>query len=182
MRKTIKCYSHIHGKVEYVMDNIAKYRINRNWIGFLSLSSSFAILGVLISLALSYYSAITGRLSVIVAASNITPLEQEIYGYYALNGRWPDSPDELDMLQDEQYQSGERGNFILEKGSLHVTLVSQDKNVNGKVISFRKATFHDQQDTPTLWLCGYQPIPDGMIVDVKNRTNLDIQYMTSRCK
>lgn len=149
---------------------------------FFSITASLAILGILVATGLKSYSNIPGMVTVAGAFYSAEPVISEIYTFYALHQRWPDEDDALRTLQSEEYYNGMKGEYVLENGSLHIVIDSHLQSVGGKTLSFRKAVFPDQTDASTLWLCGYQPVPEGMVVDVENRTDIDVKYLIARCK
>ena len=156
--------------------------IDNIFTSFVSVSFSLGILGVVIALALKFYVLLPGQVTITGILSSVDPLITEIYTYYALNGRWPNKADDIPMLQDDAYIGSYKGRIILDKGSLHVIVKSSYLALNGKTISFRKAVFPEQVGGTTFWLCGYKPVPAGMVVDTENRTNIDKKYMIARCK
>lgn len=149
---------------------------------FFSIAASLAILGILVAAGLKSYSNIPGMVTVAGAFYSAEPVINEIYTFYALQQRWPDEDDALRTLQSEEYYNGMNAEYALEKGSLHIVIDSHLQGINGKTLSFRKAVFPDQPDASTLWLCGYQPVPPGMVVDVENRTDIETKYLIARCK
>jgi hypothetical protein len=149
---------------------------------FISVASAVIILGLLTGTAIRSYSVVPVRVEVAGIHSSVYPVISDMYTFYAIHNRWPEDISDVKTLNDKEYASGKFGRFILDHGSVHVVIRSANQELNGKVISFRKSEVPDQIDAPMLWLCGYEAVPKGMVVDTVNRTNIDKKYMTGGCK
>lgn len=138
------------------------------------------LIGVLIGLAARSYSK-TKRVVIVSHALSLSAIiKDDIYTYYAFYGRWPNS---ADLKRIPQYVNEFKGIKKIEvvRGSIFITYNEKYFSFNNKVLVFRKAQFINVPGSPINWLCGYQSVPEGMTVDVENKTTISKEYMPKGC-
>ncbi len=138
------------------------------------------VIGVLVGLAVKPYASTLKITSAMSAVSVASFLKSEVYRFYVIHNRWPDSED---IVIDEYYRKELKDirEIRIDKGSIDIEF----NNISGlksQVLSFRKAEFKNVPGSTLIWLCGYQPVPNGMTVDKVNRTSINRSELPHICK
>ncbi len=156
--------------------------INREIYYLFQFCAVIIIIGILISNASKHYLTILKISTSTAALASSGPLKSEIHAFYVKYGYWPDNQH---FKQLGEYINNTVTDIIIEKGSFHLYFnkkFNHDSNSAPQVLSFRKAQFQTQLDTPIWWICGYSEVPEGMITNVKNKTTIDKKYLHKVCQ
>ncbi len=163
------------------MRTVQQHYIDRSFHIFVQLATAAIIIGLLTSIAVQYYLRTFQVSLTSVALSMSGPLKSEIHAFYIKNGFWPNTND-FTQLGDYLQKDATVSDIIIENGSFHFRLNSKFAVLGGQVLSFRKAEFTQELDTPLWWLCGYAATPKGMQVDVDNKTSINKKYLPRICQ
>jgi len=139
------------------------------------------IIGLLGGVAVKSYSNTLKVASTVSAVSAVSFLKSRIYRFYAMQNRWPNTDD---IVLDEYYRKNLKDirEIRIDKGSIDIVFTMARNDNNLKILSFRKAEFKNVPGSTLIWLCGYQPIPNGMTVDKENNTTLNRSELPHICK
>ena len=155
--------------------------INRDFLIFFKLCAALTIIGLLTAKASQYYMSYFALAATSAIQGTAGPLKSEIHVFYLKNGYWPNTTD-FKRLNSYLGDSKTVSNIVIEKGSFHLQLRSNISIVGGQTLSFRKAEFSQQLDTPLWWVCGYSKVPDDMNTNVENKTNINKKYLQRICQ
>jgi type IV pilus assembly protein PilA len=78
-------------------------------------------------------------------------------------------------------------NFIssvsVEDGAIHITFGNRaNGSLKGKILTLRPAVVSDAPIVPVTWVCGYAAAPDKMTIQGRNKTNVPMSYLPSKCR
>lgn len=155
-------------------------RLNISQVLLIEAIICITLIGILAGLQARSFSRTEKVVKVFHAVSLSVLLKQDIYTYFAFYGRWPNTID-LKNIPQRVDESKEIKKVDVVKGSIFITYNENNFSFNNKVIAFRKAEFIGVPGTPVNWLCGYQQVPNGMTVDVENKTTINKEYMPRGC-
>ncbi len=158
--------------------------INREMYYLFQFCTVIIIIGILISNASKYYLTVLKISSTTAALGLSGPLKSEILAFYVRHGYWPDTH-HFKQLNEYIGKDNTVTDVIIDKGSFHLYLnkkFNHNSNSDLQILSFRKAQFQTQLDTPIWWICGYSKVPEGMITNVENKTTIDKKYLHKVCQ
>ena len=139
------------------------------------------LVGLLAGFALKSYSS-TLRVSYTVQAISVSSfLKSQIYHFYAVQRRWPNTED-IVLNKDYTDQLNNIKEITIDEGSIDIEFYSSRNNRDSEILSFRKAVFNDMPGSSLIWLCGYQPVPSGMTVVKVNKTTVNRSDLPHICK
>lgn len=159
-----------------------KYLLERRARMLFELMFVFILLGALIYNAISGYQTALQMSSVTNSLAVITYLKTHMYYHYAMYGRWPDTRDLQDKITEITQISREIASIEIQRGNVVITYNDHYFHLNQHKLSFRKAQVANQTGTPVIWLCGREIMPEGMLTDIENVTDLPDNLLPRMCK
>lgn len=141
-----------------------------------------AIVSILAMLALPSSDGKINRVRVQETLKLVDQYKAHIEYYYRLSKEFPANNDEASLPMPDQII----GNFLTETqlvdGAFHLRLGNKiGANLEGQFISVRPIFVPGADNAPISWICGYDTVPDGMVVSGENRTNVDRIYLPLSC-
>lgn len=109
-------------------------------------------------------------------------LRTHILYYQTMYGSWPDTQNLQGKIDEVSKLSPEIETIDVSRGDVVIHYNAHIQHLSGHKLSFRKAQFISQPTAPIVWLCGNQPIPDGMHIDSENVTDLLDVLLPNVCK
>ena len=157
----------------------------RNNKGFtlIELLIVIAILGILSSMALPSYQDRVIRTQVDEAIEVANVAMDSVRDYYKEKKRLPGNNAEAGLPRPDMFV----GNFVkaieVVGGAVHITLGNRvNRNIEGKVLSFRPAIVEKASVVPIAWVCGSASVPEGMTARADNRSTLMLRHMPVPCR
>lgn len=141
-----------------------------------------AILSILAMLALPSSDGKINRVRIQETLKLVDPYKAPIEGYYRLTEEFPEDNEAAGLPLPEQII----GNFLIETkladGAIHLRLGNKiGTALQGKVISLRPIFVPGVEAAPISWICGYDTVPDGMVVAGENLTDIERTYLPLSC-
>ena len=159
-----------------------KYLADRSTRIIFELVFVLGLLGVLASSAITGQQHAVRMSSIMNSLSAMAYLKTQILYHQVMYGRWPDSRDIQDKIDEVVKASREIESIDVDRGNVAINYNTRYKYLSGHKLAFRKAQFTGQYDTPIIWLCGNQAVPEGMQTDRINLTDLPADLLPRLCK
>ena len=142
-----------------------------------------AIIGILSPLAMPTFQSRVIRAQISEAVEISETMKININEYYQKTSQFPSNNTQAGF-PEAQYLIG---NFFTEievvDGAIHVHLGNRiNKNVRGKILSFRPAVVENSPKSPIAWSCGYAEAVKGMKEIGINKTNVPPVFLDMGCR
>lgn len=73
--------------------------------------------------------------------------------------------------------------IAIEDGAIHITFGNSANQVlKNKILTLRPAIVEDAPVVPITWVCGQAAAPGNMTVKGKNKTDIPVNYLPSKCR
>ncbi len=146
-------------------------------------AAAFTIIGIVISLALKSYTATVPPTVITSVLSSINSIKTDIAYHYAMTGQWlsVDDLSEFHNFRDKNVLAQLHFKLQVRHGDIIITFPDDHPYLANQTLMLRKAQFPQELRGPVIWLCGYQPVPDGMDVHRTNLTTIPATQLPGIC-
>lgn len=141
------------------------------------------MIAILAMIAMPTNSNRTVQLQVVESLELIEKYKENIEKAYLISGSFPTDNDAAGMPEPEEI----KGNFLaalhVSDGILNLEFGQKmNEKHHGKILSVRPVYVDSESTSPISWICGFDPVPDGMLASAKNKTTLEIELLPIRCR
>lgn len=142
-----------------------------------------AIIGILSTLAMPTFQSRVIRAQISEAVDISETMKRNINEYYQKTRQFPSNNMQAGFPEAKNLI----GNFFTRievvDGAIHVHLGNRiNKNVRGKILSFRPAVVENSPKSPIAWSCGYAEAVKGMKGIGNNKTNVPPVFLDMGCR
>jgi type IV pilus assembly protein PilA len=139
-----------------------------------------SIIGIMIGMSYPNYLIYATKARIKEAHALAMEFEKDISSFYRQRGRFPKNNAEAGIPAPKFIIGNHVKSIEIEDGVMHVTLGNRiEPFLRGKVFSLRPYVVVGSPKSPIAWGCGKSAPPEGMKVTGKDRTDLDLMYLTA---
>ncbi|MCK5925877.1 MAG: pilin [Methylococcales bacterium] len=155
----------------------------QNAFTLIELMIVIAIISILSSFAMPTFQSRVIRTQIRESIDISEAIKTNIHQYYQKNRQFPANNAQAGLPKADYLI----GNFFTKieviKGAIHVHLGNRiNKNVRGKILSFRPAVVENSPQSPVAWSCGYAEAVNGMKAIGDNKTNVPPAFLEMGCR
>lgn len=159
------------------------YTFNKAGFTLIEMLVVIAIIAILALIAMPNNYHRTVQLQVVESLDLIEDYKKYVEASYALSGVFPENNKAAGLPEPEEI----KGNFLaalhVSNGVLNLEFGQKmNKQHHEKILSVRPIYVDSEALSPISWVCGFDPIPDGMEASAKNVTDLEIEFLPMRCR
>lgn len=145
-----------------------------------------ALIAVLASVGIPRMSSYIKRAEISEAYALSVVARQQVAGYYARRGRFPNNNAEAGLPTPELLPGKFVSTIDVEQGAVHLrfgtSYQSEDETKKGDTLSYRPGVHdHYPPGEQIVWTCGYALPVAGLTLFGTNRTNLPVEYISGEC-
>lgn len=142
-----------------------------------------AVIAILAMLAMPNNYNRTVQLQVVESLDLVEGYKEYIEQDYALTGLFPEDNYAAGMPAADEI----KGNFLaalhVSNGVLNLEFGQKmNDRHHGKTLSIRPVYVDSETRSPLSWVCGSDPIPDGMLASGNDATDLELEFLPLRCR
>lgn len=157
--------------------------INRRGFTLIEMLVVLAIIAILSMLALPSSGGRAVQLMIVETLELVEPYKQKISTSYALNGRFPEDNKSVGMPEADKILGNYLAAAEVEGGAVHLRLGQKMPSaLHGQLLSLRPVYVKDSLASPVSWVCGFDSVPEGMLVTGVNRTSVELKNLPLRCR
>ena len=151
-----------------------------------SLIEILVVLAIVAILALMALPSGEGKINQVRLKESLKLLDNykvQIENYYRISGEFPRENADAGLPEPEQIIGNYLQATYLTDGALHAQLGNKiHKQLKGYIVSLRPVFVPGISNAPISWICGYDSVPDGMLVAGENRTDVDAIHLPLSCR
>jgi type IV pilus assembly protein PilA len=142
-----------------------------------------SIIGILATMALPSFQDRIIRTQMKEAFNLGEIAKKGVEDYYEAKARLPENNTVAGLPQPEKIVGNYVSNVRVINGAIDITLGNRiNKNVYGKIVTFRPAIVEDAAVVPIAWVHGYASVPQGMTAMGANNTNVLPRHLPVYCR
>ncbi len=142
-----------------------------------------SIIGILSAIAIPNYREYTLKAKVSEAFQISSIARQKVAKYYRYVGKFPVDNYATGLAPADDLSGEYIKSMSIENGAIHILFSDKDEQLAGKYLSLRPVTINNSPTSPIYFVCGYeQPNIDNQLINGKNKTNLDKNWLTGNCR
>lgn len=155
---------------------------NVNGFTLLEVMITVAIIAILATIALPSQTGKFNQQKIVETLEIVERYKSDIEKTYRLTGEFPLDNEAAGIPLSKKIIGNYLQGMLVENGAMHLSLGNKLPQLKGKIITVLPVYVADSPNSPISWICGFDQIPDGMIVAGVNRTNVEISTLPGRCR
>lgn len=151
-----------------------------------TLIEMLVVLGLIAILALMAVPAhmnSTGKEQVEESLKLLDTLRPKVDAYYTAHGRLPLDNADAGLPAPEKLIGNYVTGIQLSSGGFHLRFGNKANGaLRDRLLSVRAVIVPESPGSPLSWVCGYSPVPTGMVAPTDNRTTVGLSLLPVHCR
>lgn len=143
-----------------------------------------AIVAILATLAIPSQMGATTQKRIVESIELVEPYKAAIVSHFVFSsGEFPEDNDAAGLPAPNKIIGNYLEKMEVRDGAMHLYMGQElPENLHHKILSIRPVFVKDSPGSPISWICGLNPVPDGMTAAGTNLTDLDRMFLPGRCR